>query len=178
MKKIILVVLLGLLIMRASAQVFQNASPMKPGTFSLGVHPVLLSGDMAIYLDGRTGIGTGMDLGLKGGIGVGNPYLGIDIKWLIVERFPVISASAGLHIHGNTGLDGTLNITFPLNPSAYLYTGVDADLIFAKDIYMSVWVPIGLEASVRPQLTVILEPGIEVTKYRGHYLTGGVRFYF
>lgn len=178
MKRIVLIFIFSLFMSGISAQVFQTAYTLKPRAFSLGINPAIAHNDFAIFLHGGYGLKQGMDLGIKLGLGWGDPYFGADLKWTMSVGMPSIALSAGVHVHNNPGFDGTLNITFPLNSSTRLYTGLDADIIFANDIFVPVWVPIGLEVGIRQGMSVILEGTLGLTDYAPHIMNGGVVFYF
>ncbi len=178
MRKLVLTMLFAVIAAGISAQVFQSAYTIKPKSFSLGINPAISHNDFAMYLHGGYGLKTGMDLGIKAGLGWGDPYFGADIKWTLSAGMPSIGVSAGVHVHNNPGFDGTLNITFPLNSSTRLYSGIDADIVFANNIFMPIWIPVGLEVEVRQGMSVILEGTIGITTYAAHIVSGGVVFYF
>ena len=178
MKRIALIFIVSLFITTSSAQVFQTAYTLKPRAFALGINPAMAHSNFALFLHGGYGLKQGMDLGMKLGIGWGDPYLGADFKWTMSVGMPAIAISAGVHFHHNPGFDGTLNITFPLNSSTRLYSGLDADIIFAHNILMPIWIPVGLEVGIRQGMSVILEGSLGVTSYAPHIINGGVVFYF
>lgn len=178
MKKILVITAFVLFSAGLTAQVFQTAYTLKQRTFSFGINPAFRSNDFGLYLHGGYGLKAGMDLGLKAGIGFGDPYFGADIKWLLTGGTPSIGVSAGVHVHHDPGFDGTLNITFPINSSTHLYSGIDVDIIFSNDIYVPAWVPIGLEVGVKSNMTIILEGAIGINRYGPHIVNGGVTFYF
>lgn len=178
MKRIAIIFIFSLFMSGISAQVFQTAYTLKPGAFSLGINPAIAHNDAALFLHGGYGLKQGMDLGVKLGLGWGEPYFGADLKWTMSVGMPSLAVSAGVHVHYNPGFDGTLNITFPLNSSSRLYTGLDADIVFADNIFMPVWVPIGLEVGIRQGMSVILEGSLGVTTYAPHIMNGGLVFYF
>ena len=178
MKKIALIFIVSLLITTASAQVFQTSYTLKPKQFSLGINPAI-SNDQnpAIFFHGGYGLKSGMDLGVKVGLGWDDPYIGADLKWTMSVGMPSVGLSAGVHVHNHPGFDGTLLITFPLNSSTRLYSGLDADIIFANEISMPLWLPVGLEVGIRHKVSVILEGTIGLNNTR-HIVNGGVVFYF
>ncbi len=178
MKKIILSGIIFISISMCYGQVFNTAKTLKKGTVALGINPVFMGSDFGIYLHGGIGLKQGLDLGGKVGLGLGGNYFGADLEWALTGNKPYVSFSAGGHIQGDFGIDGTLNITFPLAKNVYLFSGADMDINFGNTIGFPLWIPIGLEVGIRKQMNIILEGDIGVLDNAGSMFGGGLNLYF
>lgn len=160
------------------AQVFNTSSALKPGNVSLGVEPsVYINGatDFNLFLHGRVGLTHNVDFGMKLGVMGNEVYLGGDVKFALSKMF---SVSAGAHSWGDFGLDGTALLTFPLTIGVKLYTGLDADVVFANNTEIPLWIPLGLKIGIHRNIAFIFESEIRVTQVGSHFLGGGLNFYF
>lgn len=180
MKKLFLVLGICILISgHATAQVFNTSSTLKKGTFSAGFEPgVYINGDtdFNLFLYGGAGLGRNMDFGLKLGVLGNEVYFGGDVEFSLSRNF---SLSAGAHSYGNFGLDFTGLLTLPLGNSVNLYTGLDADIVFAEpDVVLPLWIPVGLEIPLRSNMLFLFEAEISVTDPGRHWLGGGLNFLF
>lgn len=180
MKRLTLI-LLGLSLGLSSlvrAQVFTTSSALRPGEFSLGFEPsVYINGatDFNLFLHGRVGLTHHTDFGLKLGLMGNEVYFGGDVKFTLGKRF---SISAGAHNWEDFGLDGTALFTFPLKRSVKLYTGLDADVVFASQTEIPLWIPVGLRIGLNRDIAFFFESEICVTHVGSHFLGGGLNFYF
>jgi hypothetical protein len=187
MKKIILVFVSLAFILQAHSQVFNTGQTLKQGTFSLGVEPALHidggANGFILFVHGGYGIKSGMDLGLK--FGLGNPnYFGADLEFALGNR---VSLAVGAHDFGNFGLDGTLNFVIPIKSDIRLFTGLDADINFVEtvdnqgdektEIDVPFWIPIGLEVGMSSNMNLIFESEIGLNGGY-HVIGGGLSFYF
>lgn len=161
------------------AQVFNTSSTLKLGQFSVGVEPALYingGNDFNLFLHGGAGITSNVDFGLKLGVMGGDVYFGGDVEFSLSRFF---SISGGAHVYNDLGLDATGLVTLPLGSAANLYSGLDADMIFASGgPYLPLWIPLGLEIPIKNHLLFYFETEILLTNYGTHIIGGGVSFVF
>lgn len=177
LKRIIPFLAALLLTLSVSGQVFNTGQTLKRGTFSIGFEPVILldaGNDFMLFGHAGFGLTKGVDLAVKLGGLAGNTYFGADVEFSLKKR---ISVSVGAHNFGDFGLDGTLNLTFPVG-RAMLYTGVDTDLVLANDSDLLLWIPIGLELGLRKGMSFIFEAEIAANNSAYNLIGGGLNFYF
>jgi hypothetical protein len=178
MKKTILLVSIIFTCSVISAQVFNTGNTLQKGKVALGIEPAYLIDSyqgLYLFLHGGVGITSGIDLGVKIGIGQTN-YFGADLEWRLAKN---LSLATGAHSFGDFGLDGCLNYTIPLGSSARLFTGLDADINFGRDnLYVPIWLPLGVEVKMEKKLAFILETEIGLTSPAYHLIGGGVMIYF
>jgi hypothetical protein len=150
----------------ADAQVLNTGTTLDPGSFSLSIAPVIFvegHKKVGLFLGGGIGIARNADLGLK--LRLFNDqrtYFGGDVEFALLSGMPSISLSVGAHAYHEVGLDGTLNITFPVHGSVSLYSGLDFDAEFydgEQDFLL--WVPVGIEVMTRRSLSMIMEIDID-----------------
>lgn len=180
MKKVCVSILLFMFSL-LHAQVFNTAQTLRTGTLTLGLEPVIYdtgNNDAALFIHGGYGISRGLDLGIKLGLGLDDTYFGADLEWLLRGVSPYISVSAGAHMYHDVGIDGTLNITFPLSRQVWLYSGLDMDVVFSEDTGIPLWLPIGLEVGIRKNMTLILEVEAALNDDAYNIFGGGINFYF
>lgn len=178
MKKLFVLILLIASSYLASAQVFNTASTLKPGAFSLGVEPVVYDRDFGLFLHGGIGIKSGIDLGLKYGFLNGSDYFGADLEWRLMAGKPNISLTTGAHSFYDPGLDLGLNLSFPITKGAGFYTGLDLDINFGDhNTYTPLWLPVGVEISLKKNMSFIFEDEIPLND--AYNILGlGLAFYF
>ena len=171
-----------LLVTLLNAQVFNTAQTLRTGKFSLGLEPAIYDigdNDVSFFIHGGYGINRGLDLGIKLGLGaMDETYFSADLEWMLRGLSPYISVSTGAHILNDVGIDGTLNITFPLSRQVWLYTGLDLDIIFADDTVIPLWIPVGLEVGIRRNMNLILEVEAGLNDEAYNIFGGGINFYF
>lgn len=183
MKRALFIFFSLILVQLASGQVFNTGTTLKKGTFNVGVEPSLHidGGANGLMLFGYAGYGikSGMDMGLKIGIGEIN-YLGADLEFSLGKN---ISLSAGAHKFGDFGLDGTLLFDIPVRSDIRIYSGGDLDIMFPEsqngngNIYTPLWVPIGLEILLSSRMFLVFETEIALID-AWHIIGGGLNFYF
>jgi hypothetical protein len=183
MKKILLITACFCLPLLAFSQVFNTASTLKPGKFSLGIEPVVYDNDLGLFLHGGVGLKSGVDLSLKYGFLKYDDYFGADLEWRLLAGKPNISLTTGGHIQHDLGLDLGLNLSFPVTAGAELYTGLDSDINFYEDpvgTKFLAWLPIGIQLSLKPQMSFMLEAEIALSEswYTPNIFGGGLAFYF
>ena len=175
MKKLILLIF-SVVCISSNAQVFNTASTLKPGTIMFGLEPTyMINGEgLMIFLHGGYGLTKGIDFSLHGGLGGNTSYIGGDIEWALMRH---VSLTTGAHNFGVFGLDGALNLTFPIRKDSRIYTGFDMDINFGNKVTAPMWIPLGVEIGLRSHLAFIFEAEISVTN-NYHVLGGGLVFYF
>jgi hypothetical protein len=187
MKKILFAVLGLFLFFNANSQVFNTGQTLKSGVFSLGVEPTLHidGGANGIILFGHAGYGikSGIDIGIKAGIGNPN-YFGADLEFALGDK---VSLAVGAHDFGSFGLDGTLNFVIPIKSDIRLFTGLDADINFIEttdengdektELDLPFWIPIGLDIGLSETMSLIFETEIGLNGGY-HVIGGGLNFYF
>lgn len=162
----------------ASAQVFNTASTLGRNKFSIGLEPsvhVNGPGDgFMMFFHAGYGIKPGIDMALK--LGAGNTtYFGADLEWRLGK---IVSITTGAHNFGDFGLDGSLNLSFPLRGDVDIFTGLDMDIVFADDVLLPLWLPVGVEIGMGRNIGFILEAEVGLTDPAYHVIGGGVAFYF
>lgn len=177
MRKLLFFSLL-LIAITANAQIFNTSSTLNPKTFSLGVEPGFYingSSEFGLFLHGGIGITKSADFALKIGILGDENYIGGDVEFAMGKRF---SLAVGAHTFYDFGLDGTALFTFPLTKGASIFTGLDTDIIFADDLIVPLWLPVGLQIGVKKGTYFIFESEINLTDNSYNYLGGGLSFIF
>lgn len=181
MKRALISVLFLMSSLLASSQVFNTASVLKPGKFSLGIEPVVYDNDLGLFLHGGVGLKAGVDLSLKYGFLKYNDYFGADLEWSLLAGKPSISLTTGGHMMHDFGFDFGLNLSFSVSKGAQLYTGIDSDLNFYQnDTRFLAWIPVGVQLSLRSKVAFMLEAEIGITdnSYPRNIFGGGLAFYF
>ncbi len=173
MKKFSVIIVGVLFSTMLSAQVFNTGETLKPKTFSLGIEPAYYLDDFKLFLHGSYGIKKGIDVSMKLGLG-GETYFGADVEWALAPR---ISLATGAHVLGDFGLDGTILFSLPVRKDARVFTGVDMDIVFADEVVVPVWIPLGVELGIKNNMSFILEGEIPIID-ADPILGGGVVFYF
>lgn len=164
------------------AQVLNTASTLKPGAFSLTVAPVLFverDNDLGLDFGAGVGVGHGVDLAFKMLIQPGKNYFGGDVEFMLLNDVPQISLAFGAHAWNDVGLDGTLNITFPIRHVLSLYTGLDFDAEFYHGGQaFPLWVPVGMEVKVRRHLGIVMEIDVAADHAADSRFSAGMNVYF
>lgn len=167
------------LLANSFSQVFNTSATLKPGKFSFGFEPgVYIWGsdaDPYIYLYGGAGLVSGVDFGLKLGVGETDPYVGGDVEFTIGRYF---SLTAGAHVWHYFGLDIIPLFTFPVAKGVKVFTGADSDIIFADDARLALWLPIGVDINIKGNMYFVFEADINLTDNRPHYIGAGLNFVF
>jgi hypothetical protein len=186
MRKVIVssVIACVLLLSAAShAQVYNTAQKLKMGTFRLCVAPLLLTEggniDPGLYVLGGVGVTSIMHLYLTSRIASDNrSNFGVDIQWALVKGTPALSLSTGGHVGPGIGVDGTLDLAFPVGKTVVFYGGLDADIDFElNETTVPVWVFLGPRIQIRKNTTLFLEVDIGVTNVTPSILGLGLSFY-
>ncbi len=148
-------------------QVYNTAKTLRPAKFSIGIAPIYFAdqGNFGLYLNGGVGISKKMDLSIKWRLHNHTNYFGGDFEFLLLGGFPSLSLALGMHAYNKLGIDGTMNLTFPIGKVASIYGALDADVEFNDgSAQFPVWGVIGFEAILRRHLSLILELDIRINR--------------
>ena len=166
----------------AAAQVFNTSNSLQRGSFAISASPVVQMKDgsnvLAMYVYGSYGIGRGIDLHVKTGFFEGDNYVGGNLEWTIRRTSPFISLSAGAQYVTDPGVDGTLNLTFPMQNGFEIYLGLDTDLILDDDPDLPAWVFLGGAYNLINQVDIMAEFNYGIFEIAPHILAAGFVFYF
>jgi len=178
MKKLVSIALLVLFTSTTFSQVFNTGQTLKPKTFSLGFEPSVLingSSEFMLFLHGGYGLKQGVDFAVKVGVLGPQDYFGADVEFALPYR---MSFMVGAHEFGDFGLDGALNITFPIRNDIRFSTGLDLDMNFNQDkTRFLLWLPLSLEVGIRKNMSFIFEAEVGLTDPAYHFIGGGLNFY-
>lgn len=186
MRKIIVSSVIASIFLLSSAshaQVYNTAQKLKGGTFRLCIAPLLLTeggdADFGLYVLGGVGVTQIMDLYLTTRVASNDrSNFGVNIQWALVKGTPALSLSTGGHVGPGIGIDGTLDIAFPIGNSVVLYSGLDADVDFNHgETIVPAWVFIGPRIQIRQNATLFLEVDVGITHVTPSILGLGLSFY-
>ncbi|RMH87223.1 MAG: hypothetical protein D6681_15595 [Calditrichaeota bacterium] len=183
MMKLLKIGLISVMLMGATAQgqIFQTAEALNRGDFSVGFSPVFFSHrgaeDFSLYVHGALGVDRRLEVDAKLGVGDPATYFGMALKGQLTRTAPHVSISGGFHVFDDFGLDGTANLTFPVNPYVDLYTGLDMDMVFATETFTPFWLLIGTEIAYRRQVNLLLEVELGLNDEAANIITVGAKFY-
>ena len=172
--------LLMLTVIPAQAQVFNNAQTLRRGIATVAVYPAIINyeggNDYALFVHGGYGLQPGVDVAVKLGLGQdAGTYIGGDVEWLMRRQSPYFSLSAGFHFLDDPALDGTFNITFPLNATVFFYSGADMDLVMAAGNNTPMWLFTGLDVSFRRDIDVLFEVSWGVSSAAPDIISAGMK---
>lgn len=176
MKKLLTLIIISLFTINGYSQVFNTAKTLKPGKFSIGLEPAFLidGDDFMMFFHGGLGVKKGIDIAVKIGAG-GETYFGGDIEWALLKN---ISLTTGIHHFYEIGLDASINANIPVKSDVDIYTGLDTDIIFADDLIVPLWIPVGVDIGMSKSIDILLEGEICLTDNAYHLIGGGVAFFF
>jgi hypothetical protein len=172
-----------LLSVTSHAQVYNTAQKLKSGTFRLCVAPLLIDDhsdiNAGLYVLGGVGVTRIMDIYLHTRVaGDDLANFGADLQWALIKGSPSLSLSTGAHVGPDIGIDGTLDMAFPVGNSVVLYCGLDVDIDFAQDVILApAWVFIGPRVQIRRNTTLFMEVDIGMTRDTPSILGLGFSFY-
>jgi len=180
MKKVIVVVFLMLLPSTGVTQVVNTGSTLPRGNFSLGIGPYAgTDSDLGLYILGGYGLGRGLDVGFTLRVDRRPLYFGADLEWQLVGGAPSLSLTTGAHIARNIGLDGTINMMFPIRNVASFYGGLDIDINIREDnVDVPLWLFVGAEIAFSRNFSILFEFDGGLTGSADHQLAFGLNFYF
>lgn len=167
-----------------SAQVFNTGEVLPPGRLTLGVYPLLIShpgnDNFVWFFQGGLGLSPGVDFAAKAGLDYGDNtnYYGADLEWALSRRAPHLSLATGFHVLEDPGLDGTLNLSFPISRGSFLYGGVDADLNFYNgNTDTPMWGFFGLDLRYARRFYFMLEASLAITDEDANTYGAGMTVY-
>jgi len=179
MKKLILILLTTTFPTLLFSQSFNTAQLLNPGRYSFGINPVLYEKEPGIFIHGGYGINKKIDLAVRYGFLAGADYIGADVEWYIAKAGRIdISLVTGGHIRKDLGLDAGGVASFPVTHYATIFTGVDVDVVFQKQVEHYTWVPLGVEVVFKHNAAFILEVDVPMSEWAWNIFGGGVMFYF
>ncbi len=165
MKKLFFILITLFISTTTFSQVYNDAKTLSTKTISLGVTPVIQSnnGGFALFADAGIGFG-GADLDFIVGFGEPN-YFGANIEFMLLRRSPYLSVAVGGHTQGGVvGLDGTLNLSFPITRNVGLYGGIDADMNFySGSTTMPAWFFVGTNIALQRNIEFMIEVAPAIT---------------
>ena len=182
MKRVVILMLISIVAVNISAQVFGTSSTLSKNKFSLGLEPsIYTSGnyeDFMFFIHGGYGLKSGVDLGVKLGLLGDENYIGADVEFVLGKKF---SLSGGFHDFYDFSIDGTALFSFPLGSAATLSSGLDMDIILAEpETIVPLWIPIVVEIGIKDNMVFILEAELDtkLIDESYHFLGGGLQFFF
>ena len=178
MKKITLILFIVTVPAFLYAQVFRTADILKKNTWTLGANPILYEKEPGLFLHAGYGLHKKVDLEVKYGFFNSDDYKGASLKWMIKhnEKFSA-SLVTGAHMKRDMGIDLGGIVSFPAGSYAFIFTGVDVDLVFGKNIDHYTWIPVGVEVRFRREASFILEADIPMSHFAWNIFGGGLKFY-
>lgn len=162
----------------AQSQVMNDAKVLSQGRVNIGVAPVSTGGSFALYTDLGIGIARGMDLDVVIGFLQGGTYVGANLEFPLSYQ-PNISLAVGGHsVGGTAGIDGTINLSFPVSGNVGLYFGVDADMNFTNGTTsLPVWGVIAMNAKIRNNIELFIEVNPPLSEDASNIFGGGLKVY-
>src|SRR6056297_260708 len=178
MKKISGLFTLILLVSSLNAQVYNTSTILNKGKFSAVGAPVFYDGGSMVLGKLGYGVKRGTDMAITMGFGDVS-YIGIDFEKVFGEDLDnlIISFSGGAHYSDGVGLDGTMNLTIPLDRNFYLYGGLDLDVILTDGSGMPVYFFIGGEYYLQQKISLITEADLGIND-NGNLFGVGLCLYF
>jgi hypothetical protein len=177
------VVALMLSVAASHAQVYNTAQKLREGTFRLCLAPLLVvdNGDVSpgMYALGGFGVTKAMDLYFTTRLASDNrSNFGFDLQWVLARGTPALSLTTGAHVSPGIGIDGTLDIAFPVGNSVVLYGGGDMDIDFHDgETTVPVWLFFGPRVQIRRNVTLFMEVDLGLTDSAPSMLGLGLSFY-
>ena len=183
MKRICLFLLIAGFTVFSYSQVFNTGTLLKPGTFSIGVNPIVvdenLDNEIRVNLYGGYGLSQYVDVSFRYQLMENKDYFGADFEFAVHKSKKLnVSVIAGGHVRYDTGLDGTVCVSYPLNYFLTVFTGLDADLVFDEDETQPyVWLPLGTEIKWTRKISAIIEVDLPMSNFAWNILGIGLKFY-
>ncbi len=164
------------------AQVFNSARSLPAGAVALIGAPVVFNegdiNDIALFAIGRYGVGNGLDLEARAGFFENDTYVGGSVELGLRGAPPYIAMMTGVHVMGDLGFDGGLNIAYPLSPTFDLYGGLDFDLIFDEDPDLPSWANLGIDVTFVEQIHFMAEFNIGINEISPNIWGAAFVFHF
>ena len=181
MRSLLVLFFLNLSIFTLSAQQFNTARILNPGEISGAITPVAFNeglSQIGIFLTGGFGLNYNTDIAVQYGVLEGKDYIGADIEWALKKSERIsLSFTSGMHKKDYFGLDAALAASFTLGSNIYIFSGVDGDVNFEREIQHYIWIPIGIEAYWRKNFSVIFEFDLPMSEWAGDRFGGGIIMY-
>jgi len=167
---------------QVNAQVFKNGRVLAPGKVMLGANPLFYnnSKDLGMFFHGRVGLKSGVDANVRYGFFDGEDYAGIDLDWRLFAGDISLTLKTGGHVWGDFAFDIGAQFSIALRSDAFLFTGIDADILFPRTngIHLQTWLPVGVELRMNKSFSFILEGDIALNTSTNHIFGGGMGLYF
>lgn len=162
-----------------NAQVFNTAETLKPLKFSVGIAPIYYNENFGLLLMGEAGIKQDIDFNLRYAVLEYDDYFGADLEWKLLNRNSfALSLTTGCHVYYDFGLDASGNISFQLKDDIAFYTGMDIDLNFGDDLYVPLWIPVGVEIKLNKTIAFLFEAELPLSRPANAIIDGGFSFRF
>ncbi len=162
-----------------NAQVFNTAEILKPVKFSLGIAPVYMNENFGVLFMGGVGIKSGIDFSMKYAVLEAQDYFGADLEWKLLNNKSVdLSLTTGCHNYYDFGLDVSGNASFRIKSDISFYTGLDMDLNFGSDLYIPLWIPVGVEIMLNKTIAFLFEAELPISEPAYPVIDGGLSFRF
>jgi hypothetical protein len=162
-----------------NAQVFNTAETLKPLNFSVGIAPIYYNENFGLLLMGEAGIKQDIDFNLRYAILEYEDYFGADLEWKLLNRNSFdLSLTTGCHVYYDFGLDASGNISFRIRDDVALYSGLDIDLNFGNDLYVPLWIPVGVEINLSRSIAFLFEAELPLSRPANAIIDGGLSFRF
>lgn len=164
------------------AQVYNTAQKLRDGSFRIGIAPILLvDGDVSpgLYALGGFSATKDMDLYFNTRLATNSrSYLGVDMQWSLVRSNPALSLTTGAHVSDHIGIDGTLDLAFPVGRTVVLYGGLDMDIEFANGATaVPAWLFFGPRIFIHRNTALFMEIDLAVTDAAPSIFGLGLSFY-
>jgi len=110
----------------------------------------------------------------------GEDYAGIDLDWRLFAGDISLTLKTGGHVWGDFAFDIGAQFSIALRSDAFLFTGIDADILFPRTngIHLQTWLPVGVELRMNKSFSFILEGDIALNASTTHIFGGGMGMYF
>jgi len=162
-----------------NAQVFNTAETLNPLKFSAGIAPIYYNENFGLLLMAEVGIKQDIDFNLRYSVLEYEDYFGADLEWKLLSRNSLaFSLTTGCHVYYDFGLDIAGNFSFQLKDDIALYTGMDIDLNFGDDLYVPLWIPVGVEIKLNKTIAFLFEAELPVSSHANAIIDGGFSFRF
>lgn len=164
------------------AQVYNTAQKLREGTFRLCIAPILLvDGGVSPGIYALGGASITHEIDLYGNVRLANngrSFLGIDLQWALARGTPALSLTTGAHVSDNIGLDGTLDLAFPVGRTVVIYGGLDADIDFTTGATtVPAWFFFGPRISLHRNTALFMEIDLGMTESAPSIFGLGLSFY-
>ena len=183
MKRIVVLLVL-LLPLAASAQVVNFAKTLPVRAISVGAAPVYNTGNvyfdqgMGYYIHAGYGIDYQVDVNFKyTHYPMSKDYIGVDLQYLFHEsRQTYFSVISGLHRWDEIGFDLTGLYTYMVRYWINFSAGLDIDVEFNEEIDRRFWIPVNVGFNAGEWLFVYLEYNLPANEQAWDMVAVGANF--